>query len=129
MKLIDVLKRQKMHLEAAKVLQFAEQEFLNALDWQNSSPMDTLRQVGSGTKANSAGSNRPPSAPKPPKAQNGSLKTRSNSDRQLSSREDRVNSDLNETNGFENDKNHHFEDGDIIDDVLDNLTSDFNRKI
>uniref|UniRef100_A0A7S1W6V9 Uncharacterized protein n=1 Tax=Neobodo designis TaxID=312471 RepID=A0A7S1W6V9_NEODS len=31
-KLIDVLKRQKLHLEAAKLLQIAEQEFTNALD-------------------------------------------------------------------------------------------------
>ncbi|XP_061670091.1 testis-expressed protein 9 [Syngnathoides biaculeatus] len=33
LKLIDVLKRQKMHLEAAKLLSFAEEEFVKALDW------------------------------------------------------------------------------------------------
>ena len=32
MKLIDTLKRQKMHLEAAKLLHFTEQEFTQALD-------------------------------------------------------------------------------------------------
>ena len=32
MKLVDVLKRQKMHLEAAKLLQFTEQEFTQAID-------------------------------------------------------------------------------------------------
>ncbi|XP_051920076.1 testis-expressed protein 9 [Hippocampus zosterae] len=33
LKLIDVLKRQKMHLEAAKLLSFTEDEFMKALDW------------------------------------------------------------------------------------------------
>ncbi|XP_057707024.1 testis-expressed protein 9 isoform X2 [Corythoichthys intestinalis] len=33
LKLIDVLKRQKMHLEAAKLLSFTEEEFMKALDW------------------------------------------------------------------------------------------------
>ncbi|XP_077420774.1 testis-expressed protein 9 [Vanacampus margaritifer] len=33
LKLIDILKRQKMHLEAAKLLSFTEDEFMKALDW------------------------------------------------------------------------------------------------
>ena len=33
MRLIDVLKRQKAHLEAAKLLSFTEEEFVKALDW------------------------------------------------------------------------------------------------
>ncbi|XP_074649421.1 testis-expressed protein 9-like [Tubulanus polymorphus] len=32
-KLIDILKRQKFHIESAKVLQFTEEEFMKALDW------------------------------------------------------------------------------------------------
>ncbi|XP_077374685.1 testis-expressed protein 9 [Festucalex cinctus] len=33
LKLIDILKRQKMHLEAAKLLSFTEDEFMKVLDW------------------------------------------------------------------------------------------------
>ncbi|KAF7660582.1 hypothetical protein LDENG_00279170 [Lucifuga dentata] len=36
LKLIDILKRQKMHLEAAKLLSFTEEEFMKALDWGKS---------------------------------------------------------------------------------------------
>ncbi|XP_013385699.1 testis-expressed protein 9 isoform X2 [Lingula anatina] len=35
LKLIDILKRQKMHIEAAKMLQFSEDEFVKALEWGN----------------------------------------------------------------------------------------------
>lgn len=135
MKLIDVLKRQKMHLEAAKMLQFAEQDFLNALDWQNSSPMDSFRHPrSSSSKANSAGSNRPPSGATKKAAAGTSapFKARSNSEQQLSSREEhRVvvenmsEINFNETNGND-DNNHYFDNGDIID---DDIASEFNRKL
>ncbi|XP_008946018.1 PREDICTED: testis-expressed sequence 9 protein [Merops nubicus] len=35
LKLIDILKRQKMHLEAAKMLSFTEEEFMKVLEWGN----------------------------------------------------------------------------------------------
>lgn len=34
MQLIDVLKKQKIHLEASRLLDFTEQEFVSALDWK-----------------------------------------------------------------------------------------------
>uniref|UniRef100_A0AAV2LUL8 Testis expressed 9 n=1 Tax=Knipowitschia caucasica TaxID=637954 RepID=A0AAV2LUL8_KNICA len=33
LKLIDILKRQRMHFEASKLLSFTEEEFMKALDW------------------------------------------------------------------------------------------------
>ncbi|GAB1605867.1 testis-expressed protein 9-like [Argonauta hians] len=35
MKLIDILKKQKMHIEAAKILSFTEEEFIKAMEWEN----------------------------------------------------------------------------------------------
>ncbi|GAA6081931.1 testis-expressed protein 9 [Tachysurus ichikawai] len=36
LKLIDILKRQKMHYEAARMMSFTEEEFTKALDWSKS---------------------------------------------------------------------------------------------
>ncbi|ELU01789.1 hypothetical protein CAPTEDRAFT_132924, partial [Capitella teleta] len=35
LKLIDILKKQKIHMEAAKMLAFTEEEFVKALEWGN----------------------------------------------------------------------------------------------
>ncbi|XP_072838214.2 testis-expressed protein 9 isoform X1 [Pogona vitticeps] len=35
LKLIDILKRQKIHIESAKMLSFTEEEFMKALEWGN----------------------------------------------------------------------------------------------
>ena len=53
LKLIDILKKQKMHLEAAKLLQFTEQEFLNALEW-NANASNTSKIGSSRPTANSS---------------------------------------------------------------------------
>jgi len=36
LKLIDILKKQKLHLEASKMLQFAEEDFCKAIEWNTS---------------------------------------------------------------------------------------------
>lgn len=36
LKLIDVFKRQNMHIEATKMLAFTEEEFMKTFEWGNS---------------------------------------------------------------------------------------------
>ena len=41
MQLIHVLKRQKVHLEASKLLDITEKEFMNVIDWQSNANLNT----------------------------------------------------------------------------------------
>ncbi len=58
LKLIDILKKQKMHLEAAKILQFSEQEFINALEWNSNQSAGANAGKTSARPPSSSGSNR-----------------------------------------------------------------------
>ena len=66
LKLIDILKKQKMHLEAAKILQFSEDEFLAALEWSPQSEAGPNLVNQNSTRNNQNKTNnlgRPPSGP------------------------------------------------------------------
>lgn len=55
MELIDVLKRQKLHLEAAHVLKYTEEEFMQTLDWKpSSSSAAAASQSSSGVSCGSS---------------------------------------------------------------------------
>ena len=56
MELIDVLKRQKLHLEAAHVLKYTEEEFMQTLDWKPGQSMaNTSTSATPGPVAATAG--------------------------------------------------------------------------
>ena len=48
MELIDVLKRQKLHLEAAHVLKYTEEEFMQTLDWKPNGAPPVLQTSSAG---------------------------------------------------------------------------------
>ena len=52
MELIDVLKRQKLHLEAAHVLKYTEEEFMQTLDWKPNGVVSSAPQPQQPTTSN-----------------------------------------------------------------------------
>ena len=52
MELIDVLKRQKLHLEAAHVLKYTEEEFMQTLDWKPNGVVSSAPQPPPPTTSN-----------------------------------------------------------------------------
>ena len=73
LKLIDILKKQKMHLEAARMLQFTEEDFINALEWNHTSNATTTTT----SKINMNTSNQRP----PPSSSSNSILNAKNSGR------------------------------------------------
>ncbi len=61
LKLIDILKKMKMHLEAARILQFSEEEFINALEWDAANGPGQAGGSQPGSSRNLKATQRPPS--------------------------------------------------------------------
>jgi hypothetical protein len=68
LKLIDILKKQKMHLEASRILQFTEEEFINALEWNSSNQIPT--QINNASSSNTNKPKRPGSGLPPASGSN-----------------------------------------------------------
>jgi hypothetical protein len=78
LKLIDILKKQKMHLEATKILQFSEEEFMNALEWNSANAGYSNNVTTGGEPSDSSRKTKPnnqaAAPPRPPSGSSNRLK-------------------------------------------------------
>ena len=137
LKLIDILKKQKMHLEASRILQFTEEEFINALEWNSSNQIPTqITNTSNSNKAKRPGSGLPPASSSNRNSNRQQPKQQTNktliSNNNKSLNASRSESDLNRNIANNNDNYENYNDDDLIDYSTNNnqdfVLNDLNEK-
>lgn len=130
LKLIDILKKQKMHLEAAKMLQFSEEEFINALEWNSNNGPSAQASVpkppggGASNKANLG--NRPPSG-STNRSNRNNVTNASNNKQPLTQQQNKLDQKLF-ADESKNDFNNNYDEEDDDDDQFNNENVYLNEK-